>query len=62
MTTAMIGIELSVAIDTVNHHILKLVMENHFGIENMAPNGSHYIWETDILWYKYLNQSQHSRK
>ena len=36
MGTTMMCLDLKVAFDTVNHHILKLVMENHFGIESTA--------------------------
>ena len=36
ITTAMICLDLSAAFDTVNHHILKLIMENHFDIESTA--------------------------
>ena len=34
MTTAMICLDLSVAFETVNDHILKLIMENCFGFES----------------------------
>ena len=36
MTTVMTCLDLSAAFDTVNHHILKLIMENNFGIERTA--------------------------
>ena len=48
MTTAMICLDLSMAFDTVNHNILKLIIENHFGIESTALNGSLHIWKMTI--------------
>ena len=36
MTTAMICLDLNTSFDTVSHHILNFIMENHFGIESTA--------------------------
>ena len=33
----MVCLDLGAAFDTVNHTILKTVMENYFGLKNTAP-------------------------
>ena len=50
MTTAMICLDVSGAFDTVNHHILKLIVENYFGIECIALKWiSSYLENTQFV-------------
>ena len=46
MTTVMICLDISV-VNTVNHHILKSVMENLYGIESMPLKWISSIWKMD---------------